>query len=180
MILSVVVGDKNTTQYTVKGLSGGQTYYFKIRAGNGCLPGDFSNEVSGTTFGSAITSAASGFEPGVLGESDDKTATDSALASAFPSPSGEILSASATAFGSCTEPWWKWWFITLTVAGFIAAVFAGYHEPDRWKYIAGPTFIAAEIIIWLFFCDKITWMLAEAAMLLLSFGLQKILAVAEN
>lgn len=37
------IGDKNTTSYTIGSLSKNTTYYFKVRAGNGCTPGDFSN-----------------------------------------------------------------------------------------------------------------------------------------
>ncbi|MDP4010687.1 MAG: hypothetical protein Q8P72_00480 [Candidatus Roizmanbacteria bacterium] len=46
--------------------------YFKVRAGNGCTPGDFSNEVSATPAGVFITVPAIGFEEGVLGVSTDK------------------------------------------------------------------------------------------------------------
>ena len=48
------------------------TYYFKVRAGNGCTPWDFSNEVSATPAGVFITAPAIGFEEGVLGVSTDK------------------------------------------------------------------------------------------------------------
>lgn len=37
------IGGKDLTSYTVGSLSTGKTYYFKIRAGNGCRAGDFSN-----------------------------------------------------------------------------------------------------------------------------------------
>lgn len=40
------VGGKNATSYTVKGLENGKTYFFKVRAGNHCMPGEFSNELS--------------------------------------------------------------------------------------------------------------------------------------
>lgn len=40
------IGSNDTTSYTVSGLSSGKTYYFAIRAGNGCTPGPFSNEIS--------------------------------------------------------------------------------------------------------------------------------------
>jgi len=62
------VGDKNTTSYTVYGLSGGATYYFKVRAGNGCMPGDFSNELSSAPTGVFIAGVPAGFEAGILGE----------------------------------------------------------------------------------------------------------------
>ncbi|KKR70654.1 MAG: endoglucanase-like protein, nonfunctional [Candidatus Woesebacteria bacterium GW2011_GWA2_40_7b] len=61
------VGGKGTTSYTVSGLSGGRTYFFKVRAGNGCAPGDFSNEVFAIPVGGFISSPATGFIPGVLG-----------------------------------------------------------------------------------------------------------------
>lgn len=43
------IGDKNTTSYTVGSLTPNKKYYFKIRAGNGCTPGAFSNELSAVT-----------------------------------------------------------------------------------------------------------------------------------
>src|SRR3989338_7399111 len=61
------VGGKGTTSYTVSALSGGTTYFFKVRAGNGCTPGDFSNELSATPGGGFIEGPAAGFEEGVLG-----------------------------------------------------------------------------------------------------------------
>lgn len=61
------VGGADTTSYQVQGLSGGTTYYFKVRAGNGCAPGDYSNEVSATPTGGIVNEPAAGFAPGVLG-----------------------------------------------------------------------------------------------------------------
>lgn len=57
----------NTTTYTVKGLSGGQTYFFKVRSGNGCAIGEFSSEVKVMAVGPKINNkAATDFEAGVL------------------------------------------------------------------------------------------------------------------
>lgn len=68
------VGDGNTTSYTVNSLSGGSRYYFKVRAGNGCMPGAYSNELAGIPGGRTIltTRPAAGFIPGVLGAQTSK------------------------------------------------------------------------------------------------------------
>lgn len=60
------IGDKNTTHYTVNALSGGVTYYFRVRAINNCTPGDYSNEIAVRVGGRTINSPAQGFKPGVL------------------------------------------------------------------------------------------------------------------
>jgi len=58
------VGNADTTSYTIKGLSSGTRYYFKVKAINDCMPGDFSNEVLGNPTGKAIvTTPAEGFVP---------------------------------------------------------------------------------------------------------------------
>lgn len=67
------VGDSNTTSYTINDLSGGKNYYFKVRAGNGCMPGDFSNEVIGRLTGNYITDIPENFSPNVLGVTIEPT-----------------------------------------------------------------------------------------------------------
>lgn len=62
-------GNANSTSYTINGLSGKTTYYFAIRAGNGCKPGQFSNEVISTPKGIVENGPASNFLPNVLGTS---------------------------------------------------------------------------------------------------------------
>ncbi len=88
------VGDRNTTSYTVGSLSGGQTYYFRVRAGNGCNGGGYSNEVAVRVGGQALaTRAAVGFAPGVLGVSKkavvDSIAGQAPVASAQPAASAK-------------------------------------------------------------------------------------------
>jgi hypothetical protein len=61
------IGGAGTTSYTVNNLSGGTPYYFVVRAGNGCKPGPFSNELSVTPGGGLFAGPAAGFAPGVLG-----------------------------------------------------------------------------------------------------------------
>lgn len=46
---STNIGGHDTTTYTVTKLSPNSTYYFRLRAGNGCMPGEWSSEVSGKT-----------------------------------------------------------------------------------------------------------------------------------
>jgi hypothetical protein len=58
-------GGHGTTSYTVRGLSGGIIYYFRVRAGNGCMPGDFSNELSATPGRGFISGPAENFAPEV-------------------------------------------------------------------------------------------------------------------
>ncbi len=45
------IGNHDATTYTVQKLSPNSTYYFRLRAGNGCMPGEWSAEVSGKTLG---------------------------------------------------------------------------------------------------------------------------------
>lgn len=43
------IGGKGTKSYLVKALSPDKTYYFRVRAGNGCATGAWSNEISAKT-----------------------------------------------------------------------------------------------------------------------------------
>jgi flagellar basal body-associated protein FliL len=48
------VGNQGTTSYTVGNLAAGTTYYFAVKAVNGCTPSSASNEVSATTTGGVV------------------------------------------------------------------------------------------------------------------------------
>ncbi len=85
------VGGAGTTSYTISGLSGGTKYYFRVRAGNGCAPGDYSNEVSATPGGVLLTTPAAGFTQDVLGE-----ATSSGLPKVNFSSPPQVLGAGTT------------------------------------------------------------------------------------
>ncbi len=80
-------GNINTT--SIKGLSGGSTYFFRVRAGNGCMPGAYSQEIAVKVGGKFINSPAQGFKPGVLGASKNikpaNSATPAPSASSFVS-----------------------------------------------------------------------------------------------
>ncbi len=84
------VGGAGTSSYTVNNLSGGTTYYFRVRAGNGCMPGDYSNELSASPRGELITGVATGFTPGVLGASTDEKNADIQVT---PTPEKEAVTA---------------------------------------------------------------------------------------
>lgn len=66
------VGGKGTNSYTINNLSAGTLYYFKIRTGNGCAPGTFSNIISATPGGQVIENPppATAFQPNILGIQD--------------------------------------------------------------------------------------------------------------
>ncbi len=81
------VGGKNTLSYVVKGLGGNVTYFFKVRAGNDCMPGDYSNAIPVRVSGKTIASPAVGFKQDVLSakassESAKKTVKVEAVKSA--------------------------------------------------------------------------------------------------
>jgi len=48
---STNIGGKGLRTYLVQSLSPNTTYYFRVRGGNGCAPGPWSNELSATTKG---------------------------------------------------------------------------------------------------------------------------------
>ena len=101
------VGGKNATSYTVSALSGGTTYYFKVRAGNGCMPGDYSGILPTTPSGGPISGPATGFARGVLGE-----ATPGAVVVPGAVSLPGIVSAAA-GFG-----WW-WLFVPPAAASLL-------------------------------------------------------------
>ncbi|RLC34997.1 hypothetical protein DRH14_01780 [Candidatus Shapirobacteria bacterium] len=64
----------NTTSYTVSGLTAGAQYCFYVRAINGCMPGDASNEIcvnASSTIAYLETTPPQSFQSGVLGETTE-------------------------------------------------------------------------------------------------------------
>ncbi len=111
-------GPAGTTQFTVSGLAGGATYYFRVRAGNGCKPGDFSNELSAGPGGGFIAGPAAGFAPGVLGATTEEvTPTPDISPEAIPTP-GQVLGTETSTESSI----WPWW---LYLGGFGSATIVG-------------------------------------------------------
>jgi hypothetical protein len=104
------VGKVNT--YTVSGLGSG-TYWFWVRAGNGCMPGDFAGPVTpGPIVGIPGVGVAPGFFPGILG---------------VKAAEGELLEGIATEAAELGEVagieakpicWW-WLILPLAQAGLL-------------------------------------------------------------
>lgn len=73
------IGGKDTTSYIVKGLENGRDYYFKVRAGNHCMSGEFSNELAVKASGDKRTGPATGFKQGVLSAQNQTASIEAEL-----------------------------------------------------------------------------------------------------
>ncbi len=63
----------NSNSYTIRGLTGKGPFYFRIRAGNGCRPGDFSYEVVISSAGKILyVNVPKVAKPSVLGKTTQK------------------------------------------------------------------------------------------------------------
>lgn len=144
------IGGKGTTSYTVAGLTGGVTYYFVVRAGNGCSPGPFSNELSSTPTGGFITGLPAGFLPGVLGVS---SATPTSQLSPLPPKKGKILEVKGIESRLCTSC--IWWPILLGEAiallVYYFRLFKKYHSKIKRPVVIGGAVavLAYLIFLWL-------------------------------
>lgn len=96
------------TDYTVSGLGNG-TYWFWLRAGNGCQPGTYAGPISPVTISGSVSggAVAEGFTEGVLGTTEN---INSGI-STESSPLVKVLGVQA--------PWWQkyWWLVLLIFFG---------------------------------------------------------------
>ncbi len=102
----------NVTSYIVSGLGGG-TYWFWLRAGNGCMPGDFAGPVEPVAV-TGIPEApvvAPGFLPEVLGEATPSAELEEELSGAGATEEGEVA-------GVETKPFNFWWLLLLLIIPF--------------------------------------------------------------
>lgn len=120
------------TTYTVGGLTAG-SYYFWVRAGNGCMPGDFvgpESVVLGAGAPGAVTGVpAAGFEEGVLGE-----ATPSAEVVA--SPEAEVVNGEVRGAEEIPEEIEQrlsslWWWLLLFFILILLAIIYWYLRRKR-------------------------------------------------
>lgn len=63
------LGGNNTTSFVIKGLNKGTTYYFKVRALNGCVASDYSNIALVKASGAGYVAPAVVLTPNALGSS---------------------------------------------------------------------------------------------------------------
>lgn len=103
----------NVTSYTVSGLGSG-TYWFWVRAGNGCKPGAFAGPVSlGAITGIPGGTVAQGFAPGVLGEQENLNSGLSTGAAGIRGVEG-----ASTAGNN-----FNWWWLLLIPGGLLLLFF---------------------------------------------------------
>lgn len=79
------IGGRGTNTFTVNGLTKGVKYYFKVRAGNGCKPGGFSNKLSGVP-GGEIESEYTAKPPKITFSESVLAATNSSELKVSPTP----------------------------------------------------------------------------------------------
>ena len=116
------IGGQGTISYTINDLFPNQIYYFVVRAGNGCAPGPFSNELSTATSGVPIlpNTIPSGFQPNVLGESTEVDIITAA------NPSGSVAGIS-----KCSGNWIP---LLWLVALFLNLIYAFGQAPHRFFF----------------------------------------------
>jgi len=109
------------TSYVVSGLGSG-TYYFWVRAQNGCMPGDFVGpESPGAIAGLGTGGPAIGFVEGVLGVEKEKV--EGEMGGGIASAAGEVGGAKAPI---CPF----WWIVLLGQTLFLAGFhFLGIKKP---------------------------------------------------
>jgi hypothetical protein len=83
------VGGHDTTSYTVSNLAFGTTYYFVVKAVNGCKPGSFSNEISATTTG-GVTATPISTQTSSQGTSSNTTNKNGVNPTDTPAPTQNV------------------------------------------------------------------------------------------
>jgi hypothetical protein len=126
------VGDQNTTSYTVNNLVAGTKYFFKVRAGNNCMPGDFSNESSIVVYGGYVNEIPDDFIAGVLGTNVSTPFIDTNNES--KSDSAEIKDTLGTKSNKFMKENSKWRNSILASIGIMILLIGYYIQVKRKKY----------------------------------------------
>lgn len=108
------MGGQGTTSYTVGGLATGKTYYFVVRAGNGCTPGTFSNELS------AVAGETPTPTPPAEQDTPTPTITDTPIPT--PTPEPEVLAAESSASTGGSTSYISYIMLGVTALGVVCAI----------------------------------------------------------
>lgn len=111
------MGGQGTTTYTVGGLTTGKTYYFVVRAGNGCTPGTFSNELSAVAGETPTPTPPAEPDPA---PQDTPTPTITDTPTLTPEP--EVLAAETSSSTTGSNPLVSYIMLGATAVGVICAV----------------------------------------------------------
>ncbi len=134
----------NVSSYVVSGLGAGN-YWFWLRAGNGCMPGDFIGPITPGVIGGIAGAGefAEGFIPGALGIATEVTPTPTALP--------EVEGAS-----TCTDKYFPWWII-LVLQALVSFVYLWSRWKDKtWWVVIGIAAIVSQIAHEIFGCNCAT------------------------
>ncbi|KKT83474.1 MAG: hypothetical protein UW80_C0013G0014 [Microgenomates group bacterium GW2011_GWC1_44_9] len=144
---STNIGNVNT--YTVRNLSGGESYEFEVFGVNDCAPGPAGKVIHLVT-GGTVTGRPTGLDGEILGV--DTLPEPAPLETVITSPTPSVMGDT-----NCQEPWWKTLFIIVTI--LLPIIVHGNINKKRWNKgfltftITGIAFIVDR----LFFCAHSLW-----------------------
>lgn len=114
----------NVPNYVVSGLGTG-TYWFWLRAGNGCMPGDFVGPVAASASG--VGAVAGGFSSGILGVETEIAPTpgEGELGRGISTEAGEVA---GIALPVCPF----WWIVLLAQTAILSLVYLIWNRRQSW------------------------------------------------
>lgn len=113
------VGGQGTTSYTVGGLTTGKQYYFVVRAGNGCTPGTFSNELFAVAGQTPTPTPAPADTPTPTPTPESPTDTPT------PTPAPEVLAAETSPTTGSNSPV-RYIMLGVTALGVVCALVGAF------------------------------------------------------
>ena len=116
------IGGQGTTSFTVGGLNTATKYYFVIRAGNGCTPGNYSNELSAVA-GAAPTPIPTSVDTSIDTTSQfDLQPTDTPSDTPTSTPSPEVTVAPTLSSTGGSNPQVSYIMLVATALGVVCAI----------------------------------------------------------